>query len=207
MTPDTRTLRDFFALADDDQAAQRVAALTSSPAFATLAETVSSAAGPARWQQALSDVAVAIPDLLQVDVSSVLAGAWKKDRELGRFTDPHQYAPDETILVELTTHVVTSQHRPHIDLLVNDQPYGRLDFTVEIALRVEGIVLTIKDGKILKATTGPCTASGRIACAGQTLSARESAPVQLPGTLVFDRPIPIAIAHQPAGWEETPLRS
>ena len=205
MTTATRTLRDFFALADDGQVAQRVAALTSSPAFATLAGTVSAAAGPAHWRRVLSDVAGAIPDLLQVDVSTVLAGAWSTGSELGRFTDPHQYPPGETILVGLTTHVVASQHRPHLDLLVNDQPCGRLDFTVAIALRVEGIVLTIKDGKIWKATTGSCTASGRITCAGQTLCTRESTPVQLPGALVFDRPIPIA--HHPAGWEETPLRS
>ena len=35
------------------------------------------------------------------------------------------------------------------------------------------------------------------------LSERELAPVQLPGTLVLDQPIPIV--PQPAGWEETPL--
>ena len=198
----TRTLRDFFALADDDQAAQRVAALESTAALSTLAGTISADAGPASWQHALIDVAGAIPDLLQVDLGSVLAGAWKTGSELGRFADAHQYAPDETILVGLTTHVVTSQHRPHLDVLLNDQPC-RLDFMVEIALRVEGAVLTIKDGKIWKATTGACTASGRITCEGQTLSERESALVQLPGTLVFDQPIPIV--PQPAGWEETPL--
>ena len=203
MTSATRTLRDFFALADDDQAAQRVAALESSAVLSTLAATISSAAGQASWELALTDVARAIPDLLQVDLGSVLAGAWKKGSELGRFTDAHQYAPDETILIELTTHVVTSQHRPRLDVLLDDQPAGRLDFTVEIALRVEGAVLTIKDGKIWKATTGACTASGRISCEGQTLSQRESVPVQLPGTLVFDQPIPIV--PQPAGWEETPL--
>ncbi len=205
MTTATRTLRDFFALADDDQVAQRVSALASSPAVAPLAGKVSAAAGPAGWQQALSDVACAIPDLLQVDVSSVLAEAWKQGRELGRFTDPHQYAPDETTLVELTTHVVSSQHSPYLDLFVKDRLCGRLDFTVEISLRLEGVVLTIKDGKIWQATTGSCTASGRIECAGQTLSARESAPMQLQRPLVFDRPIPIA--HHRAGWEETPLRS
>ena len=151
MTSATRTLRDFFALADGDQAAQRVAALESSAALSTLAATISADAGPAGWQYALMDVARAIPDLLQVELGSVLAGAWKKGSELGRFADAHQYAPDETILVELTTHVVTSQHRPHLDVLLNDQPCGRLDFTVEIALRVEGAVLTIKNGKIWKA--------------------------------------------------------
>ena len=205
MTTATRTLRDFFALADDDQVAQRVSALASSPAVAPLAGKVSAAAGPAGWQQALRDVACEIPDLLQVDVSRVLAEAWKQDRELGRFTDPRQYAPHETILVELTTHVVSSQHKPYLDLFVKDQVRGRLDFTVEIALRLEGVVLTIKDGKIWRATTGSCTASGRVACAEQTLSARESAPVQLQRPLVFDRPIPIV--HPRAGWEETPLRS
>ena len=203
MTSATRTLRDFFALADGDQTAQRVAALESSAALSTLVATISADAGPAGWQYALMDVARAIPDLLQVELGSVLAGAWKKGSELGRFADAHQYAPDETILVELTTHVVTSQHRPHLDVLLNGQPCGRLDFTVEIALRVEGAVLTIKNGKIWKATTGACTASGRITCEGQTLSERESAPVQLPGTLVLDQPIPIV--PQPAGWEETPL--
>ena len=203
MTSETRTLRDFFALVDDDQAAQRVAALESSAVLSTLAATISSAAGPASWQHAFMDVARAIPDLLEVDLGSVLAGAWKKGSELRRFVDAHQYAPNETILVELTTHVVTSQHRPHLDVFLNDQPCGRLDFTVEIALRVEGVVLTIKDRKIWKATTGACTASGRITCEGQTLSERESAPMQLPGTLVFDQPI--SIVPQPAGWEETPL--
>lgn len=203
MTSATRTLRDFFALADDDQAAQRVAALESRAALSTLARTISADAGSAGWQRALIDVGRTIPDLLQVDLGSVLAGAWKKGGELGRFADVHQYAPDETILVELTTHVVTSQHRPHLDVLLNDQTCGRLDFMVEIALRVEGAVLTIKHGKIWKATTGACTASGRITCEGQTLSERPAVPVQLPGMLVFDQPIPIVA--QPAGWEETPL--
>ncbi len=200
----TPTLRGLVAFADDDQTAHRVAALASNSAVTALAGTVSAAAGPARWQQALRDLADAIPDLLQVDLGSVVAAAWKTHSELGRFTDASQYGPDETILVELTTHVVISRHTPHLDLLVNDQPCGRLDFTVEIALRLEGVVLTITGGKICRATTGSCTASSRIVCAGQRLSVRQSVPVLLPGTLVFDQPIPIAT--QPGGWEETALR-
>lgn len=205
MTHAGPTLRDFFALADDDQATQRVTALAASPALSTLAGTVSEAAGASHWQRAVRDLAGAIPALLHVDVSHILAGAWQQNSELGRFTDPHQYPPDETILVALTTHVVSSQHRPHLDLLVNDRSCGRLDVTVKIALRVEGVVLTIRDGKIWQATTGACTASGRIACADHTLSARASVSVRLPETLVFDRPVPIA--RHAAGWEETPLRS
>ena len=204
MPPAMPTLRDFCAFADDDQTAHRVAALGSNSAVTALAGTVSAAAGPARWQQALRDLADAIPDLLQVDLGSVLVAAWKTQSELGRYTDATQYGPDETILVELTTHVVTSRHTPYLDLLVNDQPCGRLDFMVEIALRLQGIVLTITGGKICTATTGSCTASSRIVCAGERLSVRQSVPMPLPGTLVFDQPIPIAI--QPGGWEETALR-
>lgn len=203
MTGATRTLRDFFALADDDRAAQRVAALGSNPVLSTLAATVSATAGSAGWHHVLMDIAGAIPDLLQVDLAEVLGGGWKNGAELGRFADTQRYAPEETIVVELTTHVVTSRHHPCLEVLLDEQPCGQLDVEVEIALRVDGAVLTIKDGKIWKATTGACAASGRITCAGQTLSERESVSVPLPGALVFDQPI--LIVPQPEGWENTLL--
>ena len=203
VTGATRTLRDFFALADDDRAAHRVAALGANPTLSTLAEQVSATAGSAGWQHALMDIAGAIPDLLEVDLASVLSGAWKTDAELGRFADTQRYPPEETVIVELTTHVVTSRHRPHLEVLLDDEPCGRLDFEVEVAVRVDGAVLTIRDGNILKATTDACAASGRITCEGQTLAERESVPLQLPGAFVFDQPI--RIVPPPTGWEHTPL--
>ena len=203
MTGETRTLRDFFALADDDRAAQRVAALGSNPALAPLADTVSATAGSAGWEHVLMDIAGALPDLLQVELAEVLGGGWKTGAELGRYADTQRYAPDETIVVELTTHVVTSRHRPRLEVLLDDQPCGRLDVEVEMALRIDGAVLTIKDGKIWKATTGACAASGRITCAGQTLSERESVPVPLPDAFVFDEPI--SIVPRADSWEDTPL--
>ena len=191
MTSATCTLYDFFLLADDKRSAQCM-------------EALDDACSALDTQQPLTrDVAAALPVLLQVEFASVLAGAWKNGSELGRFADTGQYAPDETIHVSLTNHVVTSHHRPYLDVFLNDQSCGTLDFMVEIALRVEGAVLTIKDGMIWTATTGMCTASGRITCGGQILTECESAPVQFPRTLVFDQPIPIV--PQPGGWEETPL--
>lgn len=203
MTSPTCTLRDFFALADDERVAQRVAALGSNPVLSTLAETVSATAGSAGWLRVLMEITGAIPDLLQVDLVEVLGEGWKNGGALRCFADTQLYAPEETIVVELTTHVVTSRHRPRLEVLLNDQPCGQLDIEVDVALRVDGAVLTIKAGKIWKATTGACAASGRITCAGQTLSGRESVRVPLPDAFVFDQPIPIV--PQREGWEDTQL--
>ncbi len=203
MTHPTPTLRDLFALADTAQAAALVAALESSPALATLAGGLANAAGPEAWRHAVYGVAGAIPHLLDIEVGTILAGAWAGEGELRRYTDPQRYPPGEVVHVELTPHVVTSEHRPSVDLLVNDQPYGQLGLAVSVTLQVEGASLTITDGKIWQAAAGACTATGRIACDGQVLGECPPTRAELPAPLVFAEPVPIVPG--PAGWDETPL--
>ena len=200
MTHPTPTLRDLFALADTAHAAALVGALESSPALATLAGALANAAGPEAWRHAVYGIAGAIPHLLDIEVGTILAGAWAGEGELGRYT---AYPSGEVVHVELTSHVVTSEHRPSVDLFVNDQPYGQLGLTVSVTLQVEGASLTITDGKIWQAATGPCTATGRIACDGQVLSECPPTRAELPAPLVFAEPVPIVPG--PAGWDETPL--
>ena len=203
MTHSTPTLRDLFAPADGAHAAALVAALESSPALSSLAGGLASAAGPDAWHQAVHGVAGAIPHLLDIEVGTILAGAWASEGELGRYADPQRYPLGEVLHVELTSHVVTSEHRPGVELLVNDQPYGQLGLTVSVTLQVERASLTITDGKIWQATAGACTATGRIAC--DTLVLVECPPTraELPAPLVFADPVPIVPG--PAGWDETPL--
>ena len=203
MTRPTPTLRDLFALADTAQAAALVGGLESCPALSTLAGGLAAAAEPGAWRQALHGVAAAIPQLLEIEVGTILAGAWAGEGELGRYTDPRRYPPGEVVHVDLTAHVVTSEHRPAVELLVNDESCGRLDLAVSLTLQVEGASLTIGDGRIWQAATGACTAAGRIACDGQVLGECPPTRTELPAPLVFAEAVPIV--QGPAGWDETPL--
>ena len=203
MTGPTPTLRDLFAVADGAHAAALQGALESCPALAALAQGMADAAGPDAWRQALYGVAGAVPHLLDIEVGTILAGAWAGEGELGRYTDPQRYPHDEAVLVELTPHVVTSEHQPAVELLVNEQPYGQLGFTVSVTLQLDGASLAIRGGSIWQATAGACTATGRIACDGHVLAECPPSRVELPAPLVFAEPVPIAAG--PAGWDETPL--
>lgn len=203
MTHPTPTLRELFALEDSAHAAALVGALESSPALGTLVGGLADAAGPEAWRHAVYGVAGAIPHLLDIEVGTILAGAWAGEAELGRYTDPQRYPPGEVVHVELTSHVVTSEHQPSVDLLVNDQPYGQLGLTVSVTLQVEGASLTITDGKIWQAAAGACTATGRIACDTQVLGECPPTRAELPAPLVFAEPVPIVPGS--TGWDETPL--
>ncbi len=203
MTHSTPTIGDLFALSDAAGAAALAGALESSPALATLAGGLAGAAGPDAWRHAVYGVAGAIPHLLDIEVGTLLVGAWAGEGELGRYTDDQRYPPGEVVQVELTSHVVTSEHRPGVELIVHDQPHGQLHLTVSVTLQVEGASLTITDGKIWQAAAGACTANGRIACEGQVLAEFPPTRAELPAPLVFAEPVPIVPG--PAGWDETPL--
>ena len=203
MTHSTPTLRDLFALADGANAAALAGALEASPALSALAGGLASATGPDAWHHTVHGVAGAIPHLLDIEVGTILAGAWAGENELGRYTDPQRYAPGEVLHVELTPHVVTSEHRPSVELVVNDQPCGQLGLAVSVTLQVEGASLTIADGRIWQAAPGACTATGRIACDTQVLVECPPTRAELPAPLVFAEPVPIV--QGPAGWDETPL--
>lgn len=202
MTHSTATLRDLFALADPAQAAALAGALESSPALSALAEGIA-AGGPDAWHHAVYGVAGAIPHLLDIDIGTILAAAWAGEGEIGRYTDSQRYPPGEVVHVELTPHVVTSEHHPAVDLLVHDQPYGQLGLTVSVTVQVEGAALTIADGRIQQAAIGACTATGRIACDGQVLVECPPTRAELPTPLVFAEPVPIVPGR--AGWDDTPL--
>ncbi len=203
MTHPTPTLRELFALEDSGSAAALVGALESSPALGTLVGRLADAAGPEAWRRAVYGVAGAIPHLLDIEVGTILAGAWAGEGELGRYTDLQRYPLGEVLHVELTSHVVTSEHHPSVELLVNDQPYGQLGLAVSVTLQVEGASLTITDGKIWQAVSGACTATGRIACDSQVLAEFPPTRAELPAPLVFAEAVPIV--QGAAGWDETPL--
>lgn len=185
------TLGTFFGNVSAREWSQRAEVLRSNPAFARLAGMVAEYGDLMSWPAAFGEIAGKIPYLLELDPSKLVANAWAKGKEFQRYADPEQYPPDETVLVKLARHVVRSSHDPHIEVMANDTLVDTVDFSLSLAITIEGAVLKIRDGKIWEVALGECTASGELSCEGHSLARRESEPFELPGTLVFEKPIPI----------------
>jgi hypothetical protein len=181
----------FFGGAGAEQWRKRAAGLQSNPAFASLAKAVGRYGDLMSWPSTFGQMAGKIPDLLRLDPSKLLVGAWAKGKEFQRYADPEQYPPEDTILVKLARHVVRSSHEPHLEVMADDTVIDTVDFELTLAITIEGAVLEIRGGRIHRVTVGDCTASGALSCEGYTLAERKSEPFELPGEWVLDPPMPI----------------
>lgn len=120
---------------------------------------------------------------LDEKVSDVMVAAWAKYQDILQYKDEQQYPPDETYLVLLVKHTIESVYNPYLEININNQPVGKINFEIEAFLTVEGIHLEIKGGKIMKIHTGSCQAGGSIKCEGITIIEKKTKSFTLPGTI------------------------
>jgi len=166
-------------------------ALESGPAYARIMKSLATRGGLMNGAGVFGTVAAGIADLVRLDLGVILVGGFKKMAELRRYTDRGKYRADETILVELTRHTVTSLHKPSLDIVVNNVEVDKVPFELKLTITLDGALLTIRDGKILALSPGTCKVAGEFECEGYTILKRESAAVKVPGTWTFKEPIEI----------------
>ncbi len=99
--------------------------------------------------------------------------------------------PEATYLVHLAEHTVTSEHNPYIEIRVDDQPVGRVDFKIKISLTLDNFILKIQNGYIKAIQTGACKGKGTIYCWNLPILERETGPFPLPGNIDLGEGIPI----------------
>lgn len=172
------TLRDFL-LARTEDARE---AFEQSPAGAKLKEAVGKLPG-IEWGPVAKEIEAKIGDVLDVDVLGILLGGWKKYRQLQQYRDTAKYPPEETILLSLAEHSIASSHHPKIEILAGEVPVGTLEFTITLALKLEGIVLKVRGGKIREIAAGRCRGKGTLECAGVALLEKETERFELPGRI------------------------
>ena len=177
------TLNDVFAdrraLAREEVQAQ----LGREPSLAAASQSLGDAG--AQWPgTALAERALAQLDaLLDVDLSSILAGAWNRARDIRDYGERSRADPEKDFLLTLSEHSIRSTHKPWVDIVVNGARDGRITFDVDVGLKLKGFQLLIRNGRIRAVTTGPCEASGKVSLDGCVLLEEKSRPVSLPGRI------------------------
>jgi len=171
--------------------AEGIRSLEGGPAYVRIMKHLAAAGGLMNNGEVFRTVAGGIADLLRLDLGVILVGGWKKMAELRRYTDRSKYAPDETVLVEITQHTVTSTHKPSLDIVMNGEKIDNVEFELKLTITIDGAVLTIRDGRILAVSPGACKVGGKLKCEDYTIFKRDSAPVRVPGSWTFKKPIEI----------------
>ena len=97
------------------------------------------------------------------------------------------------------THTITSYHEPRLDLEIQGgKTVAAITLTIELALTLEGAVLTFEKGKLTEAAPGSCKVGGTVSYQGQPLMAKESEPLELPAKWTFGEGLTLIEAAESA---------
>jgi hypothetical protein len=143
------------------------------------------------WPVACKIILKKLMEVLNVKVPDVLVTAWSKYKEIAQYTNKKKYPPGETYMVPLATHTVDTSYEPSLQVCFNNQPIGEINFEITVFITLEGAVLEIKGGKIMKLHMGSCYGGGSLECEGNLIFEKQTTPFNLPGEIDLGEGIPI----------------
>lgn len=181
------TLHQFFALKED-----ALSTIESSKGMEALKEKIQKESTAIKWPVALNEITKKVGDLLNISVIDIILKAWNKYRELLKYTDKEKYPPDMSVLVPLAEHTIKSEHKPYLEILINEKPAGKIDFNINISLTLKGMILKIQDGKIKEIKTGSCKGKGNVKLEDFVIMERETDSISLPGSINLGEGVAIA---------------
>ncbi len=134
-------------------------------ALAELRRQIADELGKGRWRTVAVQLGKKIAEVLDIGiVDRILLPAWSKLEQLQQYRDRDKFPPEETVLVPLHTHTVSSTHAPEILLKLNETELGRLALAVELELELEGILLEVRDARIRQIQAGRAAGRGQLSC-------------------------------------------
>ena len=181
------TLHQFFAPKED-----ALSTIESSKRMEALKEKIQKESTAIKWPVALNEITKKVGDLLNISVIDIMVKAWNKYRELLKYTDKEKYPPDVSVLVPLTEHTIKSEHKPYVEILINEKPVGKIDFNINISLTLKGMILKIQDGKIKEIKTGSCKGKGNVKLEDLVIMEKETESISLPGSINLGDGVAIA---------------
>jgi hypothetical protein len=123
-----------------------------------------------------------VNDLLDIDLISVLAAAWRTHDKLVEAGKRTAAAPGTEEVVELGTHTITSVHKPAVELILDGKSVGEVHFELTFTCDVTGAVGTVRGGALINIGLTRLDLEGALDCEGVEV-VRKRAKLQLPGTV------------------------
>ncbi|MGY1946449.1 hypothetical protein [Nocardia asiatica] len=104
---------------------------------------------------ALREVAETIHGLLEIDLGSVAIGGWRRYDRLRRAAIRTRSGGVEQ--VTLAEHEITHSCRPSLDVTVDGNPVGEFAVEICVAILLEPLTSTVRDGTLVALGPGNCT--------------------------------------------------
>jgi len=184
-----QTLNNFFNTQTESM--EWVDSITKSQQFAQVKKQMAEDLASSLLPPALFNLLIMrLNKALDLEIGDILGWAWRKRQEIIQYRDKEN-PPAGSHKVPLVEHTVVSKHSPTFQVKINEQKLPSIKIDITLKLKLKGMILLIRDGKIMEAQTGTCMGEGSIAYAGLTFMEKKTAPFTLPGHIPFDQGLPI----------------
>jgi hypothetical protein len=131
---------------------------------------------------AAGQIAAAAAQLLDVNLADVLIGAWRLHEELVKAARRSLQAPGGITLQDLLPFQVSVTQDPYIDILVDDRPVARVQFSLTLEYEVRAMLPEIRAGRLVALHDGHCDVTATLAIENQQIASR-SVRFELPGAI------------------------
>jgi hypothetical protein len=182
MPNDQATLNNFFVY-EEGLTKDQLSRMESAECVSLIKEKISEVAKEIKWDVAMREIVIKIVDLLDIPIPDILTKAWRKYVSLQEYLDKSEFSPDETFLIPLAEHMIESKHHPYIEILTNDVPIGKIEFEIDVSLKLKGIILKVKNRKIKEIQTGECEGRGSVKCENHIILEKKLGEISLPGSI------------------------
>jgi len=157
-------------------------------------QQVANAVSALGWNTFVDGLRNSIASNFDMSVGGILAAAWSKGSELQKYLNN----PEDTNYLRLAEHTVNSDHKPEVEVLINEKSVAKFQFEVEFKLDIHGANLMIHNGMIKKIVAVSGKGSCTISYKGHELFNKESQNIDLPGEVEFNPGIVIRAAGETA---------
>jgi ABC-type transport system involved in cytochrome bd biosynthesis fused ATPase/permease subunit len=187
------SMKDMFEVEKRKTPDSRNAALEKTREAATLKEELAKKSKLIQWSVVRDVLFDKTVEMLDIPLLTFLQPAWKKYREIMDFADTEKYPPNETELVSLAEHTITVKHQPYLQVTYRgvEIPNVKLTFTLKADLTLQGVILKIKNGKIIAINGGAVTGSGELLLEDQSIFKQPFGSYELLGSIDLGDGIPL----------------
>ena len=136
------------------------------------------------------EVIAVIAGVLDLRLFDVLATGWRKWEDLAGAARRSLEMPGQTEIVELVDHRITSTHRPHVDVKLDERPIAEIAVQIEIEIELHALTAVVSEGRLSALRNGRATVSAELAVEGVQV-ARPALPIELPLEVGLGEGIPV----------------
>lgn len=181
------TIRDLFALPLESP--PELAAGLEPKDFESLHRKLTALAEPVPWSRLQSEVAGQVSAALSTGLLDAWATAWKKYQDVQADVEESRKSPEATVLSRLAEHSIDSTLHPSVEVFLGPAKLEKITFDVTLTTEIRGLILGLKDGRLISIQVAQCEWTGSISVKGITLVERKLAKLDIPGRITFKRPV------------------